>query len=103
MQLFLGLLTPKRLMEQTTSQSLQPEHRSGITVNFLDTPFLLTVEIVLFRRFYSKKAVCQSISILSTVSLMRVKGIDASPSKNIFTLSGLYTIKNKKWKETSLA
>jgi hypothetical protein len=47
MQLFLGLLTPKRLMEQTTSQSLQPEHRSGITVNFLDTPFLLTVEIVL--------------------------------------------------------
>jgi hypothetical protein len=36
------------------------------------------------------------ISIISTVPLMRVKGIDASPSKNIFTLSGLYTIKNKK-------
>jgi hypothetical protein len=32
-----------------------------------------------------------------------VKGIDASPSKNIFTLRGLYTIKKRKWKETSLA
>jgi hypothetical protein len=40
-QLFLGLLTPKRLIEQTTSQSLQPEHFSGTTVNFLDTKILL--------------------------------------------------------------
>jgi hypothetical protein len=36
-------------------------------------------------------------------SPVRVKGIDASPSKNIFTLRGLYTIKKRKWKETSLA
>jgi hypothetical protein len=103
MQLFLGLFAPKRLMEQTTSQSLQPEHRSGITVNFLDTPILPTVAILLFGRFYSKKQVCQSISTPSTVPLMRVKGIHASPSKNIFTLRGLYTIKKRKWKETSLA
>ena len=89
-------------MEQTTSQSLQPEHRSGITVNFLDTPILLTLEILLFGRFYLKKQVCQSISLLSTGPLMRAKDIDRSPAKNIFTLKGLYTIKNKKWEETSL-
>jgi len=41
MLLFLGLLTPKRLMEQTTSQILQPEHLSGRTVNLLDTKILL--------------------------------------------------------------
>jgi hypothetical protein len=47
MLLFLGLLTPKRLIEHTTSQSLQPEHLSGITVNFLDTtlpPHLLLLD-----------------------------------------------------------
>src|SRR4030067_1032719 len=34
--LFLGLFTPKRWMEQTNSQILHPEHRSGTTANFQD-------------------------------------------------------------------
>jgi hypothetical protein len=47
MALFLGLFTPKRWMEQTNSQILQPEHRSGTTANFQDISFLLA-EIVEF-------------------------------------------------------
>jgi hypothetical protein len=39
MALFLGLFTPKRLMEQTNSQILHPEHRSGTTANFQDMIF----------------------------------------------------------------
>jgi hypothetical protein len=39
MALFLGLFTPKRLMEQTNSQILHPEHRSGTTANFQDMFF----------------------------------------------------------------
>src|SRR3990172_8510606 len=34
--LFLGLFTPKRSMEQTSSQILHPEHRSGTTASFQD-------------------------------------------------------------------
>ena len=39
MALFFGLLTPKRLTEQTNSQILQPEHLSGTTANFQDMFF----------------------------------------------------------------
>jgi hypothetical protein len=39
MALFLGLFTPKRLIEQTNSQILHPEHRSGTTANFQDIFF----------------------------------------------------------------
>jgi hypothetical protein len=41
MALFLGLFTPKRLIEQTNSQILHPEHRSGTTANFQDMIFSL--------------------------------------------------------------
>jgi len=41
MALFLGLFTPNRSMEQTNSQILHPEQRSGTTANFQDMFFLL--------------------------------------------------------------
>src|SRR5512136_494935 len=41
MALFLGLFTPKRLMEQTSSQILHPEQRSGTTASFQDIFFSL--------------------------------------------------------------
>jgi hypothetical protein len=43
MALFLGLFTPNRLMEQTNSQILHPEHRSGTTANFQDIFFSLFI------------------------------------------------------------
>ena len=41
---FLGLLTPKRSIEQTSSHTLQPEQRSGITVSFLAIVFLMNLK-----------------------------------------------------------
>jgi hypothetical protein len=54
MALFLGLFTPKRLMEQTNSQILHPEHRSGTTANFQDMFFSL------LRHFPPIERLCQN-------------------------------------------
>jgi hypothetical protein len=45
MALFLGLFAPKRLIEQTNSQILHPEHRSGTTASFQDIFFLLVASL----------------------------------------------------------
>jgi hypothetical protein len=50
MALFLGLFTPNRLMEQTNSQILHPEHRSGTTANFQDMFFSLLRQFPLIER-----------------------------------------------------